>query len=158
MFWTVITKTHTLSLLIAFLTAVRREKTIPFYIRLRTFIRIKHSKMRDLSLSYCTYYSIICQNIIYLDKQKTGIFFLRMMFIISFFFFPYNRSRSHSSIWKVVLSNSEGALKINKNPSMRNSLNDTTQTRKHSTAIITIQKSIIQRFAFKFNHIKLLYA
>lgn len=40
---------------------------------------------------------------------------------------------------------------------MRNSLNDTTQTRKHSTAIITIQKSIIQRFAFKFNHIKLLH-
>lgn len=57
-----------------------------------------------------------------------------------------------------MLSNSEGALKINKNPSMRNYLNDTTQTRKHSTAIITIQKSIIQRFAFKFNHIKLLYA
>lgn len=136
---------------------MRREKTIPFCIRLRTFIRIKHSKMRDLSLSYCTYYKYHLSKHNIFGQTKNWYFFLRMMSIISFFF-PYNRSRSHSSIWKVVLSNSEGALKINKNPSMRNSLNDTTQTRKHSTAIITIQKSIIQRFAFKFNHIKLLYA
>lgn len=137
---------------------MRREKTIPFCIRLIIFLRIKHSKMRKLSLSYWTYYKYHLSKHNIFGQTKNWYFFFYGWCPSFLSFFPYNRSRSHSSIWKVVLSNSEGALKINKNPSMRNYLNDTTQTRKHSTAIITIQKSIIQRFAFKFNHIKLLYA
>lgn len=49
-----------------------------------------------------------------------------------------------------MLSNSEGALQNNKDLNKHSSLKDITQTRKHSTSVITIQNGNIQRFAFNF--------